>query len=180
MTRKKKRHPHWKGSGKTVILCRWHDSVYWSGQPFPSPRDISDPGIEPRSLASQADSLPLSHQGSPRVNPNIKDGLWVIMIHISVGSSIITDVPLWCRMLIVGEAMDIEEARDIWEISVLSAQFCCELKKYFKIVYFFLKKAFKMYFIILLILWMENHALYTDAGKGWRQKEKGGSKEWDG
>ena len=47
------------------------------------------------------------------MNPNIKDGLWVIMIHISAGSSIITDVPLWCRMLIVGEAMVIEEARDI-------------------------------------------------------------------
>ena len=24
---------------------------YWSGLPFPSPGDLSDPGIEPRSLA---------------------------------------------------------------------------------------------------------------------------------
>ena len=30
---------------------------YWSGLPFPSPRDLPDPGIEPRSSASQADSL---------------------------------------------------------------------------------------------------------------------------
>ena len=37
-----------------------------------------------------------------------------------------------------------------------------------------------MYFLIVLILWMEIHALYTDAGKGWRQKEKEGSKEWGG
>ena len=29
---------------------------YWSGEPFPSPRDIPDPGIKPR-LAFQADSL---------------------------------------------------------------------------------------------------------------------------
>ena len=29
-----------------------------SGVPFPSPEDLPDPGIEPRSLASQADSLP--------------------------------------------------------------------------------------------------------------------------
>ena len=30
---------------------------YWSGLPFPSPEDLSDPGIKPRSLALQADSL---------------------------------------------------------------------------------------------------------------------------
>ena len=31
---------------------------YWSGQPFPSPGDLPNPGIEPRSPALQADSLP--------------------------------------------------------------------------------------------------------------------------
>ena len=31
---------------------------YWSGLPLPSPGDLSDPGIECRSLALQADSLP--------------------------------------------------------------------------------------------------------------------------
>ena len=30
----------------------------WSWLPFPSPRDIPDPGTEPRSPALQADSLP--------------------------------------------------------------------------------------------------------------------------
>ena len=30
---------------------------YWSGLPFPSPGDLPDPGIEPRSPALQADSL---------------------------------------------------------------------------------------------------------------------------
>ena len=41
----------------------------WSGLPCPSPKDLSDPGIEPVSLATpalQANSLPLSHGGSPR------------------------------------------------------------------------------------------------------------------
>ena len=38
---------------------------YWSGLPFPPPEDLSDPEIEPMSTAWQADSLPLSHQGSP-------------------------------------------------------------------------------------------------------------------
>ena len=39
---------------------------YWL--PFPSPGDLPDPGIQPRSPALQADSLPESHQGSP---PNL-------------------------------------------------------------------------------------------------------------
>ena len=30
---------------------------YWSGLPFPSPGDLRDPGIKPRSPALQADSL---------------------------------------------------------------------------------------------------------------------------
>ena len=31
---------------------------YWSGLPFPSPRDLPNPEIEPRSPALQADALP--------------------------------------------------------------------------------------------------------------------------
>ena len=30
----------------------------WNGLPIPSPRGLPDPGIEPRSPALQADSLP--------------------------------------------------------------------------------------------------------------------------
>ena len=43
---------------------------YWSGLPFPSPKDLPDPGIEPGSPALQADSLPLSHLGNPYVCVN--------------------------------------------------------------------------------------------------------------
>jgi len=45
---------------------------YWSGLPFPLPRDLPDPGIKPTSPVSPAlhtDSLPLSHQEN-----NIKIG----------------------------------------------------------------------------------------------------------
>ena len=31
---------------------------YWSGLPFPSPGDLPDPGIKPRSPALKADALP--------------------------------------------------------------------------------------------------------------------------
>ena len=36
---------------------------YWSGLLFPSPGDLSDPGIEPRSPTLQADSLPTEPPG---------------------------------------------------------------------------------------------------------------------
>ena len=36
---------------------------YWSGMPFPSPGDLPNAGIEPRSPALQADSLPAEPQG---------------------------------------------------------------------------------------------------------------------
>ena len=39
---------------------------YWSGQPFPSPGDLPNPGNEPRSPALQADSLPAEPQGKPK------------------------------------------------------------------------------------------------------------------
>ena len=36
-----------------------------SGSPFPSPGDPPDPGMEPRSPALQADSLPAEASGKP-------------------------------------------------------------------------------------------------------------------
>ena len=39
---------------------------YWSGQPFPSPGDLPNPGIKPRSPALQADSLPSNPPGKPK------------------------------------------------------------------------------------------------------------------
>ena len=38
---------------------------YWSGLPFPSPGDLSDPGIELRSPTLQSDSLPSEPPGKP-------------------------------------------------------------------------------------------------------------------
>ena len=37
----------------------------WSGLPFPSPGDLPDPGIEPRSPTLQADTLPSEPPGKP-------------------------------------------------------------------------------------------------------------------
>ena len=40
---------------------------YWSRLPFPSPGDLPDPGLEPRSPALQADSLPSEPPGKAYV-----------------------------------------------------------------------------------------------------------------
>ena len=44
------------------IELSWQE--YWSRLLFPSPGDLPNPGTESMSPALQADSLPLSHQGS--------------------------------------------------------------------------------------------------------------------
>ena len=38
----------------------------WSGLPFSSPGDLPNPGMEPRSPAMQADSLPAEPPGKPK------------------------------------------------------------------------------------------------------------------
>ena len=38
---------------------------YWSGLPFPSPGNLPDPGIEPRSAAMQAGTLTSDPPGKP-------------------------------------------------------------------------------------------------------------------
>ena len=45
---------------------------YWSGLPFPSPGDLPDPGIEPRSPALQADALPSELPGKPNANNELR------------------------------------------------------------------------------------------------------------
>ena len=45
---------------------------YWSGLPFPSPRDLPDPGIEPRSPTLQADFLLSEPPGKHRSVANIQ------------------------------------------------------------------------------------------------------------
>ena len=48
-------------------LCPWDfpGQEYWNGSPLDSPGHLPNPGIESMSPVLQADSLPLSHQGSP-------------------------------------------------------------------------------------------------------------------
>ena len=55
---------------------------YWSGLSFPSPGDLPNPGIEPRSPRSQADSLPAEQgrrpliHGPPEAHPHLRTLRW--------------------------------------------------------------------------------------------------------
>ena len=58
----------WTVAHQAPLSMGFSKQEYWSGLPFPPPRDLPNPGIEPASPACpalQADSLPLSHQGIP-------------------------------------------------------------------------------------------------------------------
>ena len=48
----------WTVACQAPLFMGFSRQEYWSGLPFPSPGDLPDPGIEPRSPALQADSLP--------------------------------------------------------------------------------------------------------------------------
>ena len=69
-----------QGLNPGLSHCRWilyqlshrEAQEYWSGKLLPSPGDLPNPGIEPRSLALQVDSLPTEPQGSTRTVPEQK------------------------------------------------------------------------------------------------------------
>ena len=55
----------WTVARQAPLSMGFPRQEYWSGLSFPSPGDLSNPGIEPRSPALQADSLPTELQGKP-------------------------------------------------------------------------------------------------------------------
>ena len=48
---------------QTPLSMGFSRQEYWSGMPFPCPGDPPNPGIEARSPALQADSLPTELRG---------------------------------------------------------------------------------------------------------------------
>ena len=53
-------------SCSTKVIVKFSRQEYWSGQLFPSPGDLPNPGIESRSPALQVDSLPAEPPGKPK------------------------------------------------------------------------------------------------------------------
>ena len=80
-----RQHWKWKSLSRVWLFATPWSIVYhtppsmgfsrqgcWSGLPFPSPEDLPDPGIEPRSPTLKADALPSEHQGSTRYKINVQ------------------------------------------------------------------------------------------------------------
>ena len=74
---------------------------YWSGQPFPSPGDLPNPGIEPRSPVLQADSLPAEPPWKPK-NTGVGSLLLLQWIFLTQGSN-------WSMNFISGELRNCDE-----------------------------------------------------------------------
>ena len=55
----------WTVAHQTPPSMGFSRQEYWSGLPFPSPRNLPDPGIEPGFPALQADALLAEPPGSP-------------------------------------------------------------------------------------------------------------------
>ena len=56
----------WTVAHQAPPSMRFSRQEYWRGLPFPSPRGLPHPGIEPRSPTLQADSLPSEPPGKPK------------------------------------------------------------------------------------------------------------------
>ena len=69
----------------------------WNGLSFPAPRDLPDPGIEPKpptAPALQAVSLPLSHKGSQdaRINVPYQSFEWIQIRNLPFYSCLVKQV----------------------------------------------------------------------------------------
>ena len=53
----------WIVAHQVPLSMEFSRQEYWSGLSFPSPGDLLNPGIEPRSPALQVDSLPADPHG---------------------------------------------------------------------------------------------------------------------
>ena len=55
----------WTVARQGPLSMEFPRQEYWSGLPFPSPGDLSKPGIKPRSPVLQADALASEPPGKP-------------------------------------------------------------------------------------------------------------------
>ena len=93
---------------------------YWSGFPFPSPGDLPDPGIEPRSPVLQADALPTEPPGKPICM--LKGSPFLILQREKLAQSekISTETvqlrPSWNPSILTGKIKALSEVEGIWRL----------------------------------------------------------------
>ena len=62
----------WTVTHQAPLSMGFSRQEYWSGVSFPSPGDLPDPGIEPRSPALQADALTSEPPGKPFIRKGVE------------------------------------------------------------------------------------------------------------
>ena len=68
----------WTVARQAPLSMGFPRQEYWSGLPFPPPRDRPDPGIELTSPELAGDSLPLSPEGRPKMTKQNIDVLFLM------------------------------------------------------------------------------------------------------
>ena len=69
----------WTGTHQASLSMEFSRQEYWSGLPFPSPGDLPDPGMEPRSPTLKEDYLPSEPTGKAiclKINTDLKIKQW--------------------------------------------------------------------------------------------------------
>ena len=91
----------WSIACQALLSMGFPRQEYWNGLPFPSPRDLPDPGIEPMSPTLQADSLPPEPPGKLKF-PKISC-IKTVQFWRSNGEDIVLSL-LWPQLLpLIGE-----------------------------------------------------------------------------
>ena len=78
--KRNKRHPNWKGRNKTVIVCRWHDSVHGKSyrlhQKTTRPNKWSWLNSQIQSQYSEIRGIPVHQQRNIRNRNQGKNPIW--------------------------------------------------------------------------------------------------------
>ena len=76
----------WTVACQAPLSMEFSRQQYWSGLPFPSPGDLPDPGIEPKSSALQADTLPSEPSEKPKIQGG-REVLWPLDLDLGLCSA---------------------------------------------------------------------------------------------
>ena len=95
----------WTGAYQAPLSMGFPRQEYWNGLPFPSPGDLPNPEMEPRSPALEADALTSEPPGKPR---NQRERLYfqcfssfVRRFWFNFPSAAFNSKPLWSNLGVV-------------------------------------------------------------------------------
>ena len=93
---------------QALLSVEFSRQEYWRGLPFPTPVDLPNPGIKPRSLTLQADSLLAELSGKPLHIIHFK---YLPIIHWA--KKILDAFELWCWRRLLKGPLDSKEIKPV-------------------------------------------------------------------